>query len=231
MDELQPNARALLDRARDAVEPSPDALAELGARLGIDPPPPPPPAANTPPTTPWLGWALAAALVVGLAGVAAVGTEPASTLSPAGFALPRLSAPETVVAPDVTPDAAPHPQSEPQPEPEPEPASAEAPAASPRKRRAKPSAAPEGLGAELALIVRARKALAAGRDREARRLAREYRSRFASGSFSEEAQVLELVASCHLDRDAKSIRAAKGYASKGDAAFARRVEAACLDPE
>ena len=225
MDELQPSGRALLERAREAVEPSPEALAELGARLGFEPSPPPPSAANTPPGAAWLKWVLAAALVVGLGGVgvATRADEPASTLTPAGFELP------SVMPPEPTDDRAEPVAVEASPEPAP---AAEEPVATRRTpRRARTAPARQGLGAELELIVKARKALAAGQNRKAQRLAREYRSRFSGGTFAEEAQVLDLVASCHLGRDATSISRAQRYLGNRDAAFARRVEAACLDPE
>lgn len=221
MDELQPSGRALLERAREAVEPSPEALAELGARLGFEPSPPPPSAANTP----WLKWVLAAALVVGLGGVGAAtrADEPVSTLTPAKFELPSVLPPEPTDerAEPVAVEASPEPA-----------AAAEEPVATRRTpRRARTAPARQGLGAELELIVKARKALAAGQNRKAQRLAREYRSRFSGGTFVEEAQVLDLVASCHLGRDATSISRAQRYLGGHDAAFARRVEAACLDPE
>lgn len=228
MDELKPNARAVLDQAREGVEPSSEALANLGARLGLDPPPPPSPAAGTPgpdaATTPALKWALAAALVVGLGAVSAalMPSEPASTLVPTGIDLPAIAPPEPPRAP-----AVPAPVDEDDAD-EPEPQPAARPAA---KRRAKASTPATGLGAELELIVRARKALAAGRDAVARRVAREYRSRFPSGSFAEEARVLDLVASCHLGKDAKVVGRAERYLAEGGSAFARRVEDACLDGE
>ena len=223
MDELQPNARALLDRARGAVNPSGEEVDALAARLGL--PPSGGPSGGEPSPAPagagrlWLAVASVAALVA--AGVGAWVSTPSPTrLVPSSFSVPPL--PEPAVA---------NPEP-PAPAPEEEPSAIEPTTPTPPSK-SRPAAKPEpivedDLQAELALMLRARRALKAGKPTEARDAATDYISRFPTGAFEEEARALELIASCNL-APTETLRETARERLAG--AFAQRIRRACLEDE
>ncbi len=237
MDELEPNAHTLLDRARVAVSPSGQDVEALAARLGL--PPPPGPSGGEPSSAPaangpgllrvLLGVGAAAAIAAGVAGLLSAPSPSrlTSSLSSMPPMLPMLPMPE---ASPETPALAPEPREETPPQAAPVPAVPDAKKA-PRKPKPTPEAVPkDDLGAELALILRARRALKAGDDTAARAAARTYASRFPSGSFEDEARALELIAGCNLGHSEDLRRAARARVDEGSA-FAQRIRGACLgDP-
>jgi len=226
VDELQSNARALLDAAREAADPSTEDMAAVAARLGISaPPPPPPPAANQAPGV-WTRWLVAVGVTAAVAAAVVVAErrEP-KALDPAVVSLPDLAL-EPPHVPAATPVAVEPPAATDVPTPAPALTSP-----TPKKRRSPRPAATQptaNLGDELKLIVRARKALASGNDTAARSAARSYGRRFPEGSFVEEARVVELIASCRIERDPSMVRKARRYVDAHDSSFADRVSDACL---
>lgn len=235
MADLRPNARALLEEARQAVSPSATDIAELRARLA-QPPPPPEPSA-TAGSANGLVYTVVALVAMAIAAVIAAwlgssASPAAETLEPLGRWVPSPMAasepakpgpppPTTSAGPPATalPDLPEPPKpslrtSKPKPKPKPKPKSKQS----------------DGLAAELELITAARKALKSGRHAKARDSARTYLRRFGRGSFVEEAKVLALVAECNLARSDAAVRQATAYLDAGNGAFAKRVRIACLEP-
>ncbi|MGH1342135.1 MAG: hypothetical protein ACRBN8_11315 [Nannocystales bacterium] len=238
MDELNPNARALLDAARGASSPTSQEVAALRDRLGFAAPPPPSQSAPEPsaPQTSILrrivvGGVAAAAL--GAAGLAATASRPApSRLDPIATYVPEQRAPAPhIETPQPRQDVTAHESSAPNEDP---------PSVQrPRKRRgstknAATSAAaqPKGsdLQAELALIVKARRALTAGNNSSAKTTAQTYAREFPTGAFVEEAEVLKLIASCNLRSTPATTKRAQAYVERGASSFAQRVRKSCLEP-
>lgn len=236
MDELNPNARTLLDEARAASSPSAADVSALRDRLGLLTPPPPPATAPEPPSG---QTTLVRRLVVGGVAVAAVvaAIVAATASSPEVSRLQPLAtfAPQRTPAPTrETPQPSP---AQPEPSPSAELSPPSAPAAPPPSRSSakrgpdKKRAQRRGdLQDQLALIVHARKALAAGNDAGAKKSAQRYTRTFPGGAFQEEAEVLTFIASCNLGGTAATRKRARSYVERGTPSFAQRVRKACLEP-
>lgn len=236
MVELKSNAKALLDRARDAAGPSSEDVSALRERLGFALPPPPPvttPEAATAPANLVRRLVLTgvAAAALGVAAWAATASPEATHLDPIATFVPELApAPSREsVPPSLEAPAVPSASMLDAPPP------AELKTPSPRRRTQRRSgqqtAEPASdLQAELVLIVQARRALSTGNDSVARTTAQQYGRRFPAGAFAEEAQVLEVIASCNLGRTEATTKRATSYVERGTPSFAQRVRKACLAP-
>lgn len=226
MDELKPNARALLERARAAVTPSGDDVDALATRLGLPPPPGGPSGGEPGPAPTGAGRLVLVATVAAalVAGVAAWASAP----SPTRLA-PALSSVPSPPPPTPAPTPPPPPVAEETPQPEPEAAAPPRPRTSKRRPAPEPATVEDDLGAELALILRARRALKADENAAARDAAASYLRRFPSGAFEREARALELIAKCNLEPTA-SLRDAARKAVDDGSAFAPRIRRACLEP-
>lgn len=237
MDELTPQARALLDLARSSYAPSADQLARLRARRPDAPSDPGPTTAGAATKSGWIAWAIVAVIVVAAAIVWATRTPPES---PEPEPEPEVPAPVHAtlevppplpVAPERVPVVATASTSEPS-----VPAAPRARAArpAPRKSTAAPAPAiaeptPDELAAQLELIGGARRAINASGWSRARELVDEYRRRFPSGAFASEADVLDLLADCGEHPGSTSRERALQYLARPGAAFAERVRRRCLD--
>ena len=187
MSELSPQGQALLRATRAALRPQ-DAdkarvLSSLQARLGAPPPVAAPAAAHVSRGI----WAAAAAAVVGVGGVVALGLsgDPAPS---------NLPAPAAVVAPTELPTPAVadvKPPTAPAVEPLPEPA-AVAPSAPARVR--------DRLAEEVAILSQAAKDLRAGRAAAALSALNEHQRRFPSGALTLERRAARAEALCSLGR-------------------------------
>ena len=233
MDELTPQARALLELARPSYAPSAEQLASLRARRLDVPSDPRPASAGAAAKSGWIAWAIVAAIVVAVAIVFATRT-PAESPEPE----PEPDAPAPVYAELAVPRVA----------PEPVPFAAEAstgaasPIVPPRPRASRPaprksSAAPlpavaeptaDELAAQLELIGGARRAINDSGWSRARALVDEYRRRFPSGAFASEAGVLDLLADCGEHPGAASRERALRHLAQARAPFAERVRRRCL---
>ncbi len=243
MDELQANAKALLDDARPAFSPSAEELEALRSRLATTPPVPGVEAEVSPASTfpKWMKYSGVLVVVALLGGSAAM-------LASGGADHPSVEAPtheEVEVQPVVEPSG--H-EASPKPEPSPPastpvassraPARLHATAGAPpvrppraRTRRPTPAEPADTFADELDLIAQARRALAGRRFTAAHEIAQRYLARFDPGSFREEADVVRLVAGCTLATDHTLARQARRYVEGKRSAFARRVREACLARE
>jgi hypothetical protein len=250
VDELTPEARAILATARPAFTPSAEQLARLHARRLAIPnePSEPPPAAEASAA----GWTIYVVVAVVIAAVIAVvlATRPPAVPSNAHAAETResdggtddaIDAPaELVVAPQRKPPIpstvttaveAPTPlapeerraAASPRPRPKPAPAIIEAPAP---PEPTPPDADP--LAAQLELIGGARRAINAERWSRADELVAEYRRRFPDGVFVDEADVLELLSACGAHPGSDSQARARRHLARPRAPFAERVRRQCL---
>ncbi len=234
MDKLKPNAKALLDQARGAVAPSSHDVAALRERLGLASPPPP----NAPESAPSPANLLRRAMLGGLAAAAVGAATLAATAPPDPVRLNPIATfvpePPSVATQPPPPPIPPRAAKAPPPAVQSPSPTDPPPAARPRRTtRPAPVAPAQGanLQAELTLIIKARRALAAGDDAVARSAAQKYTQTFAHGAFVEEAQVLDVIASCNLGRTQSTTQRATSYAERGTASFAQRVRKACLEPD
>ena len=254
MDELTPEAKALLDRAKPEFSASEAQLERLRARLG-DGPDGPDGSDGSDGSTSAKGRfypVVVGALVV--AGVLVLG---------AGVRSGRGASSEAVGAPLPTTDSMPEEVGVQMEARVHEPAGllrparrdvaeaveatgaieASAPAseeaARPRARRGlrpDPDPAPpaaleheaDGLAEQLRLIAASRLALKAGRLEDALEDALRYQTRFPAGAFVEEATALELLAQCGQDPSASVEHRARAYLANEHSGFASRVREACL---
>lgn len=235
MDELKTNAKAMLARARVEATPTLTQQAQLLKRLqsapvGPDGPDGPETAPANAGHRPW-------SLAVGVVAVAALlvlamvladrpATEsPARVVPPvvghhtdgsetehahAASDPPLLSSPKLPAEPTLKAKRLPK---------KPRPAVDQGPPA-------EPSAT---LADEIALLKRARRALQARDYTLTRATATQYFTQFAAGTFREELQVLDLIASCRSGLSEALADKARRYVAGERSAFVERVSAACLD--
>jgi hypothetical protein len=188
MSELSPQGQALLRATRAALRPQgadkARVLSSLQARLGAPPPAAAPAAAHVSRGI----WAAAAAAVVGVGGVVALGlsSEPAPIKAPAPAA---VVAPATLPTPPVA-DVA--PPSAPVEEPATPGPAAVAPSAPPRRS--------DRLAEEVAILSQAAKDLRAGRAAAALSALNEHQRRFPSGALTLERRAARAEALCSLGR-------------------------------
>lgn len=232
MDELSPQAKAILEQAKPAFSPSAQQLERLRDRLHspASPDPSPGAAARTPKSILGLG-----AIVVAGALAAGVGVI-ASRQSPSPVHLETsLSSPSPLAPAPALRSWHPGPSTVPPPASRPEPPRAthvtevsDAPAR-PRHGPRDQGSGGASLVAELERIIAARRALQRRHYAETQDLARDYLDRFPRGSFREEAEVLDLVARCAEAPSGLLEARAEQYVARSDAGFISRVRNACLD--
>jgi hypothetical protein len=187
MSELSPQGQALLRATRAALRPQgadkARVLSSLQARLGAPPPAAAPAAAHVSRGV----WAAAAAAVVGVGGVVALGlsSDPAPTKAPAPIAVVAPAVLPTPSVADVSPPTAPVEPATPGP-------AAAAPSAPARRG--------DRLAEEVAILSQAAKDLRAGRAAAALSALNEHQRRFPSGALTLERRAARAEALCSLGR-------------------------------
>jgi hypothetical protein len=188
MSELSPQGQALLRATRAALRPQgadkARVLSSLQARLGAPPPTAAPAAAHVSRGV----WAAAAAAVVGVGGVVALGlsADPAPTKAPAPVAVVAPAVLPTPSVADVSPPRAPVE----------EPATPGPAAAAPSA----PARRGDRLAEEVAILSQAAKDLRAGRAAAALSALNEHQRRFPSGALTLERRAARAEALCSLGR-------------------------------
>lgn len=237
MDELNSQAKQVLERARSEFTPSAEQLARLRARLDGTASPPSDPASASAGAKGWvvkLGLVVLTAALVTAGAILGLHREPPTPLLELGD-VPISAARETLSMRGLLPSLAPfdRPRSFPRPRHDPSSVteiSTTRPSARVELDRSRPSGtASDTFAQELELVSRARRMLERRSFQAASKAARTYLRRFPHGSFVEEAEVVDLVASCGEHADADARRDAERYLARENARFASRVRQSCLD--
>lgn len=247
MDELTPEARAILTNARPSFEPSAEQLARLRARAAEVPeswrPDDGGVSASATSTSSWGVYVIvAAAVAVAVAAVVAWSSRepqppveapvPASTPQHVGLVAPRIDA-IAVPPPPVDVEAVPSDRP-PLERLAPRPPDEVARRVRARAQTSSPSPRPPAMGdtdsltAQLELIGGARRAIAASAWAEAHRLVERYHARFPDGAFTDEAHVIDLLAECGARPGPDSRARAEAWLTRPSAPFVERVRARCL---
>lgn len=249
MDELEPESKALLDALGRAEAPTDGQLKSLLARVEVSAAASSAAAAGTGVglgTKVGLGLGLAAAIVVG-AGYLQTGSPASTPPEPVAMQDPQ---PESAPTPSsAVPSPAP---ADPVTEVDLDPAAAPAPApartkSDPPRRRARRTApkpgsqdraampggpggpdGPGGVDAEVQLLGRIRRALAAGDPTRALHLADEHARQFSRGKFAGEREVLAVRALCAQGKSTRARARADAFARKNPGShLVGRIRAAC----